>query len=80
MTEVAKKLLLTHADSVRSWTRESQATKDAGRTRYRTEPTAQVLLAVQERRAIGWALDGPPASRSPRGAMNVLRRTGSLPL
>lgn len=62
LTEVAKKLLTTHADSVRSWTRESQATKDAGRTRFRTEPTRKYFWQYKNSGVIGWALDGRPSS------------------
>ncbi|HEX6667753.1 MAG TPA: hypothetical protein VF081_14300 [Solirubrobacterales bacterium] len=61
LTEAAKKLLLTHGDAILALTRESQATKDAGRTRYRVEPTRKYFWQYKNAGVIGWALDGRPS-------------------
>lgn len=60
LTEAAKKLLLTHEDAIRFFTRENQDTKNAGRTRYRVEPTRKYFWQYKNAGVIGWALDGRP--------------------
>ncbi|WKZ28633.1 MAG: hypothetical protein QY323_03780 [Patescibacteria group bacterium] len=55
---MARELLLTHDESIAYWTRDNQATRDAGRAIYRTTPPRKFLWQYKNAPVIGWALGG----------------------
>jgi hypothetical protein len=58
LQNIAKQLLLTHDESIAYWTRNSDATRLAGRAVYRTVPPRKFLWQYKNAPVIGWALGG----------------------
>ena len=58
LQNMTRELLLTHDESIAFWTRNSDATRAAGRAVYRTVPPRKFLWQYKNAPVIGWALGG----------------------